>query len=64
MKKNIGTKLSIGLLGAVIAIGVTRAVVRAKAAEAEEQKAQAAAAEAEARAQQSEVERQEKGGPK
>ena len=64
MKKNIGTKLSIGLLAAVIAIGATRAVVRAKAAEAEEQKAQAAAAEAEARAQQSEVERQEKGGPK
>ena len=50
MKKNIGTKLSIGLLGAVIAIGVTRAVVRAKAAEAETRKAQAAAAEAEARA--------------
>jgi len=64
MKLNIGTKVSVGLLAAIITIGATRAVVRAKAEEAEMRKAQAAAATAEARARQAEIERHEKGGPK
>jgi hypothetical protein len=51
MKRNIGTKLSIGLLAAIITIGGLITVVRARsnAAEAQVQKAQAAAAVAEAR---------------
>ena len=55
MKQNIGTKLTIGLLAAILAVGATRAIVRAKAAESETRKAQAAAAAAEARAQQAEA---------
>ena len=49
MKHNIVTKLSIGLLAAIVAIGVARAVVRAKNAEAETRKAQSAASEAKPR---------------
>lgn len=45
MKHNIGTKLSIGLLAAIVAIGVARAVVRSNNAEAETRTAQSAASE-------------------
>ena len=51
MKSNIGMKLTIGILAAILAAGATRAIVRAKAAESETRKAHAAAAAAEARAQ-------------
>jgi hypothetical protein len=44
MKQHIGTKLSIGLLAAILAIGSTRAVVRAITSEAETRRALAAAA--------------------
>lgn len=44
MKQHIGTKLSIGLLVAIVIFGATRAVMRSKAERAEMQKAQAAAA--------------------
>lgn len=54
MKQNIGTKLSIGLLVAIVAYGAATVVLRSKAAKAEMQKAQAAAAAAEAAARPAE----------
>ncbi len=56
MKQHIGTKLSIGLLVAIVIFGATRAVMRSKAERAEMQKAQAAAA-AESSVRQAESER-------
>lgn len=49
MKHNIATKLSIGLLTAIVAIDAARTVVRAKKAEGETRKAQSAASEAKPR---------------
>lgn len=45
MRDNLRTKLSIGLLAAIVVIGVASAVVRAKNAEAETRRAQTAASE-------------------
>ena len=53
MKQNIGTKLSVGLLVALVTWTAAKAAIQSKAADAERQKAQAA----EARARQAEVER-------
>lgn len=45
MRDNLRTKLGIGLLAAIVVIGVASAVVRAKNAEAETRRAESAASE-------------------